>query len=115
MPGACNGDKTKVHANLSYRRHCGREPANQSLAGCGKWRRDLERDSSFPRMGSSYQFALWKWDPFLVRGSSRSATCLGQEDRLVKAALGCQNPAAADESGGLEDATEFLPQNGTIV
>ena len=51
----------------------------------------------------------------MVLGSSRSAICLSQDDRLVKAALGWQNPAAADESSRLENATEFLPQNGTIV
>src|SRR3979411_1169098 len=66
-------------------------------------------------MGSSYQFALWKSATFLVRGSSRSAICLSQDDRLVKAALGCQNPAAADESRRLENGTEFLPQNAKIV
>src|SRR5580658_9091662 len=58
---------------------------------------------------------LWKQDSCLVRGSSRGAICLSQDDRLVKAALGCQNPAAADESRRLENATEFLPHNGAIV
>src|SRR5580692_6763907 len=66
-------------------------------------------------MPSSYQAVLWKQKSFLVRGSSRSAVCLSQDDRLVKAAFGCQNPAAADESSRLQNATEFLPQNGTIV
>src|SRR5580700_10035760 len=58
---------------------------------------------------------LWKQDSLLVRGSSRSAICLSQDDRLVKAVLGCPNPAAANESRRLENATEFLPPNGTIV
>jgi len=66
-------------------------------------------------MPSSYQVVLWKQESFVVLGSSRSAICLSQDDRLVKAALGCQNPAAVDESCLLENATEFLPQNGTIV
>jgi hypothetical protein len=45
----------------------------------------------------------------------RVLICLSQDDRLVKAALGCQNPAAADESRRLKNATELLPQKGTIV
>jgi hypothetical protein len=55
-----------------------------------------------------YIFAAQQ-ESFVVRGSSRSAICLSQDDRLVKTALGCQNPAAADESCRLENATEFLP------
>src|SRR5580692_11662885 len=66
-------------------------------------------------MPSSYQVVLWKQEGFVVLGSSRSAICLSQDDRWVKAALGWQNREAADESSRLENATEFLPQNGTIV
>jgi hypothetical protein len=89
----------------------GRERANTNKKNFGG---DLRRGGTvFTEFSGAA--ALWKQDSFLVRGSSRSVICLNQDDRLVKPLSACQDRAAAGESRRLQNATESLRQNGTIV